>query len=97
MFGVAHARGDGEQLLPAAGSTLLEPGFGIAVLAGPLSVGASWAAMLVAPLAFAVILEARRAELPVILATGIAGYVSFRVGSAFFGPELAPFVGALSQ
>ena len=82
--------------MPAAGFTLLAPGFGIAALAGPLPAGAEWAAVLVAPLAFAVILEARRAELPVILATGIAGYVSFRGGSAFLGPELAPFVGALA-
>ena len=96
LLGVALAWGLGERLLPAAGFTLLAPGFGVTALAGPLPAGAEWAAMLVAPLAFAVILEARRAELPVILATGIAGYVSFRGGSAFLGPELAPFVGALA-
>jgi len=52
-------------------------------------------ALLLAPLAFAVILEARPKEFPIVLATGLAGYLAARAGAVTLGPELAPFLGAL--
>lgn len=93
LLGVALAWRLGERFLPpSSAGALWLPHLGSASLP-PWS---EWVALAVAPLAFAVILEARRAELGVILATGIAGYGSFRLGAHILGPELGPFLGALA-
>lgn len=93
LLGVALAWRLVERVLPAAEATapLLH-----ALRTPALPPWSEWVALLVAPLAFAVILEARRAELGVILATGIAGYATFRLGTALLGADLGPFLGALA-
>lgn len=53
------------------------------------------AAVVLVPLAFAVLLQARRSEWPVILAVSILGFVAAKLGSVTLGREFAPFLGAL--
>lgn len=53
-------------------------------------------ALLTAPLAFAVLFQARRRDLPWILPTTLLGYFGARAGSVALGPELGVFVGALT-
>lgn len=60
----------------------------------PLPPWTEWAALALAPLAFAVLLEARPREFGVILATGVLGFVGGRFGRIWLGPELGPFLGA---
>ena len=54
-----------------------------------------WAAVLSAPFAFGVVLEARRSELGVIFLASASGYVAARFGAEVLGPDLGPFLGAL--
>ena len=86
ILGVALAWRLGDRFLPPPAA--LAP-------AAPLPGWSEWAALALAPLAFAVILEARARELPVVLATGVAGYLAFRAGLESLGGDVAPFLGAL--
>jgi uncharacterized membrane protein YjjP (DUF1212 family) len=52
-------------------------------------------ALLLTPLAFAVLFEARARELPAIFLVSVAGYLAARAGAATLGADLAPFLGAL--
>jgi len=57
---------------------------------------ALWIAVLVVPLAFAVLLQARRSEWPVILIVSTIGFVAATFGGRWMGREFAPFLGALA-
>lgn len=86
LFGVALAWRMGDLFVPAPGlpaGALELPGW------------SEWIALCIAPLAFAVILEARTREVGVILATGVAGYLAARYGSLALGNDLGAFLGAL--
>jgi uncharacterized membrane protein YjjP (DUF1212 family) len=54
-----------------------------------------WAALLLAPLAFTVLLRAQERDTVWIVASGVLGYSGARLGAGFLGPELGVFVGAL--
>jgi uncharacterized membrane protein YjjP (DUF1212 family) len=54
-----------------------------------------WCAVAVTPLAFAIILEARVRELPVIYGTSVLGFLAARACATTLGSDLSPFVGAL--
>ncbi len=55
-----------------------------------------WIALLLAPLAFTVLLRARREDAGPILGVGVVTFVAGRAGSAALGPELGVFAGALA-
>jgi uncharacterized membrane protein YjjP (DUF1212 family) len=54
-----------------------------------------WAALLMAPLAFTVLLRAQERDTVWIVASGVLGYFGARLGAGWLGPELGAFVGAL--
>jgi len=55
-----------------------------------------WIALAIAPIAFVVLFRARMAELPVILATGVVGFLAARTMSSASGdPAVGSFIGAL--
>jgi uncharacterized membrane protein YjjP (DUF1212 family) len=54
-----------------------------------------WLALLLAPLAFTVLLRARPRDFPWILASGTLAFLAGRAGTSGLGPELGAFVGAL--
>ena len=54
-----------------------------------------WCAVAVTPLAFALILDARMREFPVIFGTSLAGFVTALWAGNALGPDLSPFIGAL--
>jgi len=60
-----------------------------------LAPGWIWLAVLTAPFAFGIVLEARRSELGVIFLASAAGYSAARLGADILGPDLGPFLGAL--
>jgi len=62
----------------------------------PLGPWALWLAVLVAPFAFGIVLQARPGELPYIFLASVAGFVSARLGAEWLGPDLGPFLGALA-
>ena len=62
----------------------------------PLSAWMQWLALGLAPLAFAVLFQARLRELPWILAAGWVGIAVSRVGAGELGLELQSFLGALA-
>jgi uncharacterized membrane protein YjjB (DUF3815 family) len=101
----------GTARLAGAAFTFLAIGFGVALgtrigeaLAGgarPASLAAlpDWtlgAALVVAPLAFTVLLEARPREAPWFVAVGFLAFFGARLGTMLLGPELGTFVGALA-
>jgi uncharacterized membrane protein YjjP (DUF1212 family) len=56
-----------------------------------------WTALALAPLAFAVLFRARMREVPVILATGVVGFLTARLASSGNGdPAVGSFLGALA-
>lgn len=61
----------------------------------PLAHGWIWLAVVTAPFAFGVVLEARKSELGVIFLASSLGYLAARLGAAVLGPDLGPFLGAL--
>jgi uncharacterized membrane protein YjjB (DUF3815 family) len=61
----------------------------------PLPDWTEWLALAIAPLAFAVLLGARRREYGVIFLTGLAGFLAARYGANALGPDLGAFLGAL--
>jgi uncharacterized membrane protein YjjP (DUF1212 family) len=99
----------GTARLAGAGVVFLTLGFGVAlggsvqrllpelpaVVQAPLPGWAEVVALLVAPLAFAVLFGARKIDMPAILVASVAGYLGARLGAATLGPELGVCVGAL--
>lgn len=57
---------------------------------------ARWLAVAIVPLSFAVLLQARRSEWPVILIVSTIGFLAATFGGAWMGREFAPFLGALA-
>lgn len=55
-----------------------------------------WAALLLAPLAFTVLLRAQARDTGWIVASGVLGYSGARLGAGLLGAELGAFVGALA-
>ncbi len=55
----------------------------------------AWAAMIVAPLCFAVLLRAERRDVGWIILAGVAAYLTSRFAGQSLGEELAAFLGAL--
>jgi uncharacterized membrane protein YjjP (DUF1212 family) len=71
------------------------PDFASVDAAGPPPGLALGIALVVAPLAFVVLFQARRRDAGWILLAGILGFVGARSGAMLLGPELGSFVGAL--
>ena len=88
LFGVALAwrLGDG----------LMTPEAGSAYAIQPLPSWTVWLAVAVAPLAFAVLLEARPAEIGVVWIASVLGYGAARFGADRLGADLGPFLGSLT-
>ena len=100
----------GTAQLTGAALVFLELGFGVALgsqagklfpgghLSGPpvsLPGWSQWVALLVSPVAFAVLLKARPRDVGWIVLAGIISFAGARQGGALLGPELGGFVGAL--
>jgi len=82
----------------ALGTRIGEMLFGVSRLARPVSLE-PWtegAALLVAPLAFTVLLRAEPRETPWIVLAGALAFGGARLGASLLGPELGAFVGALA-
>ncbi|MEO0479194.1 MAG: threonine/serine exporter family protein [Planctomycetota bacterium] len=62
----------------------------------PTPLIATITALIVAPLAFAVLLRARRADVLPILGVGILSFLSAKLGGAILGSELGAFVGGFA-
>jgi uncharacterized membrane protein YjjP (DUF1212 family) len=101
----------GTARMAGAAGTFLAIGFGVALgtrvgeaLAGqappphvvPLPDWALWAALVVAPLTFTVLLKARPQEAPWFVAAGYVAFFGARLGALLLGPELGAFLGALA-
>ncbi len=86
-LGVALGRGVGEAWLGAATTG---QSHGVAPLPG----AALWLAVLLTPVAFAVLFQARWRELPWILAASWIGYFGARLGQQILGADLGSFLGA---
>lgn len=96
--------------LAGAGATFLTLLLGVALawrlgdrLGGPGVVQAQalppwteWLALVLSPPAFAVLFQARLSEWRVISVTCLAGFMATRWGTLALGPELGPFLGALT-
>ncbi|WP_298268703.1 threonine/serine exporter family protein [Gemmatimonas sp.] len=80
----------------AAGALLrdLLPVMGGALPRAPLPWWTEWAGLLVAPLAFTVLLSARRQDAPLIVVACAAAYVTSKLAGAAVGEELGAFLGA---
>jgi len=61
----------------------------------PLPFWSEWIALACAPFAFAILLQARRRQWPVICLVAWCGYVVARLGTAWMGVEFGAFSGAL--
>ena len=61
----------------------------------PLPGWTEWIALLLAPMAFTVLLRARPRDFPWIFAVGACAFLAGRAGTRGFGSELGAFVGAL--
>jgi uncharacterized membrane protein YjjP (DUF1212 family) len=80
----------------AAGALLrdLLPVMERALPRAPLPWWTEWAGLLVAPLAFTVLLSARRQDAPLIVVACAAAYVTSKLAGAAVGEELGAFLGA---
>jgi uncharacterized membrane protein YjjB (DUF3815 family) len=100
----------GTARLAGAAATFVAIGFGVAVgtrlataLVGvppavtprPLPVWTEWAALVVAPLGFTVLLRARGRDAGWIALAGALAFGGTRLGALVLGPELGAFAGAL--
>jgi len=100
----------GTAQLTGAALVFLELGFGVALgsQVGRFFTGAhlsaqadtlpgwsQWIALLVSPVAFAVLLKARTRDIGWIVLAGIVSFAGAREGAALLGPELGGFIGAL--
>ena len=61
---------------------------------GPAAAAAELVALLLAPLAFAVLFRVRRRDLPFVLLGGVLSYLAARTGARAAGPEWGAFLGA---
>jgi uncharacterized membrane protein YjjP (DUF1212 family) len=100
----------GSARLTGAGITFLSIGFGTALgskvgalllptaLATPLAlpIHTEWLALLLAPLAFAVLLRAERHHVPWIVLAGVLAFQCARLGTRVLGPELGALCGAFA-
>lgn len=68
----------------------------VAVRSVPLAPWTESAALIVAPLAFTVLMRAQPKDAVWIVAAGALGVIGSRVGAQWLGPELSVFVGALT-
>jgi uncharacterized membrane protein YjjB (DUF3815 family) len=73
----------------------LLPDARLAAQPAPLPGWSQWIALLVSPVAFAVLLKARRRDIGWIVLAGILSFAGARAGATVLGPELGGFVGAL--
>ncbi len=80
----------------AAGALLrdLLPAMQGALPRTPLPWWTEWAGLLVAPLAFTVLLSARRQDAPLIVVACAAAYITSKLAGAAVGEELGAFLGA---
>ena len=81
----------------ALGARVAHAVFGAALAATPTPLPAwcEWAALLVAPFAFTVLMRARPVDAPAILGVCAAAVIGSRAGSQALGPELGVFAGSL--
>lgn len=101
----------GTARLMGALGTFLTMGFGVAlgtqlglrtfgaapaVVPHPLPMWTDWIAVLIAPLAYTVLLKGRPKDFPQIISGAIVAFLGARFGRLAFGPEVAPFFGALA-
>lgn len=101
----------GTARLAGAAGTFLSIGFGVALgtqlarlavgtpaplVPEPIPMWTEWAALVVAPLGFTVLLRARPRDAVWIGAAGVLAFAGTRLGTALLGPELGAFVGALA-
>ena len=86
LLGVALARRVGDSLPALIDSTSTLP---------PLPGWTIWIAMVLAPLAFTILFQARMREAPVIFVTCVLGFAGATIGARFLGADLGPFAGAL--
>jgi uncharacterized membrane protein YjjP (DUF1212 family) len=63
--------------------------------AAPLPEWCTWAAILIAPIMFAIVFRARWPQWPVIIAISVAGFWTSQLVSESMGQEVAAFAGAL--
>lgn len=100
----------GSSRLTDAGMDFLMLAFGVALgrqmalqfahaykeaLSIPLPAWTEWAALILAPVSFLVLFEARREDFKWILLSCFVAYLSARLGAAWLGPELGAGLGAL--
>jgi uncharacterized membrane protein YjjP (DUF1212 family) len=80
----------------AAGAVLanLMPMLGDALPRTELPAWAEWAGVFIAPLAFTVLLSARRQDAPLIVIACAAAYITSKIAGAAVGEELGAFLGA---
>ncbi len=80
----------------ALGARMAQLVFGAAphVIATPLPEWSEWLALALAPLAFSVLMRARRADAPAIWIVCVLAFFCGRVGARALGPELGVFAGA---
>lgn len=62
----------------------------------PLAAWTEWAALLVAPLSYLVLFQARKRDFGWILLASIVAFLSSRLGAAWLGPELGAGLGAMA-
>lgn len=101
----------GTARLMGALGTFLTMGFGVAlgtrlaaglfgtapvVAPHPLPGWTDWVAVLIAPVAFTVLLKGRPKDFPQIITGAILAFLGARFGRTTFGPEVGPFLGALA-
>ncbi len=86
LLGVALAWGLAQRLVPDLFVRAAVPGPALPLLP----------AVLLAPLCFAVLLEVRVRELPIVLVTGWLGFAATRLGQGALGPDVGALLGALT-
>ena len=103
VSGTARLTGAGVQFLGLAfgvamGTRLavLIAGAPVAVTPAPLPEWTVLPALLLAPLAFTVLLKARPSDFPWVLGVGVGAYYAGRAASLAVGPELGAFTGAFA-
>ena len=81
----------------ALGARAAQLAFGSATpaVAVPLPAWCEWAALVLAPFAFTVLMRARPVDAPAILGVCVAAVLGSRAGSKALGPELGVFAGSL--
>ncbi|HEY7512824.1 MAG TPA: threonine/serine exporter family protein [Vicinamibacteria bacterium] len=103
VAGTARLAGAGLSLFAiafgaAVGARSAERVFGSvpAVAPVPLPDWTLWAALVVAPVSFAVLFRADERDVPWIVGAAVAAYLGLRAGNLLLGPQLAAFLGAMA-